>query len=243
MKIGLARLGNFLYDWTPSIYGPLYSTYKRISDRQERELFSSWLRPGDVVLDVGANIGVYACFFARRVGLAGKVFAFEPEDKNLGHLSRAAQPYPQIEIVKAAVLDRTGPHRLFVSPDLNVDHRTYDAGDNRSSIEIPGISLDEFVPNPLQVSVIKMDIQGAEMGALRGARRLLSDSPRLSMIIEFWPFGLTRAGERPMAMVDLLRSAGFTVSQLGAKPFSALDPDDPNDYVNLVATRGISDAT
>ena len=173
MKLGLARFGNSLYYRAPALYQSLFTFYKSISDRKERAVFSLWLKPGDVVLDIGANIGVYSSFFADLVGVDGRVVAFEPELRNATRLQHTVRTKPHVEVVNAAVLDRTGSLKLFISPELNVDHRTYDTGENRLSVDVLGVSLDDFFPEGTRVNAIKLDIQGAELAALRGAQRVL----------------------------------------------------------------------
>ena len=237
MKIGLARLGNSFYNRAPALYGPLFSLYKSISDRKERALFSSWLKPGDVVLDIGANIGAYSSFFADLVGPNGKVFAFEPEMRNGARLKRALRTRPQAEVVNAAVLDRTGPLKLFISHDLNVDHRTYDTGDNRLSVDVPGVALDDYLPAGTRVDAIKLDIQGAELAALRGAQRVLRDNQRLLVVLEYWPFGISRAGERPAHVIEFLQALGFRVSTVEGGAIPSLDSTEFNSYVNLLAIK------
>jgi FkbM family methyltransferase len=237
MKAALARLASPLYDAAPSLYRPLYSIYKSVSDRRERALFAGWLRPGDTVLDIGANIGGYASFFANRVGPNGRVFAFEPEPRNLAQLRKLASRRSQITVVPAAVADRSGDLKLFVSADMNVDHRTYDPGEGRVGIDIRAVAIDEFVEQHVQVGAIKMDIQGAELSALRGARHLLDRSSRLLMILEYWPFGLRAAAENPQSVLDFLGDAGFQIRVIGDLPLPDPAGSDPDGYVNLVATK------
>jgi FkbM family methyltransferase len=237
MKALLARGANPLYDAAPSVYRSLYSIYKRLSDRRERALFSAWLRAGDTVLDIGANIGAYTSFFANLVGPEGKVFAFEPEQRNLARLHRLASRLRQIDVVPAAVAERTGDLKLFVSGDLNVDHRTYDPGEGRVGIDVPAVAIDEFLPPEMRVDAIKMDIQGAEMSALRGARRLLRNSSRMLIILEYWPFGLRTAGEEPTAVLEFFRDTGFDVRVVGGGSLPDPTAGGTDDYVNLAATK------
>lgn len=239
MKIGLAKIGNRLYEHAPALYVPLYSAYKKISDREERAEFAAWVRAGDCVLDVGANIGVYAQFFARLVGPKGRVYAFEPEPGNLGRLRRLADRFPQVQVVEGAVAERAGTLDLFVSSDLNVDHRTYDAGDGRARVTVPALALDDFVDRGVHVAALKMDIQGAELSALRGALRLLRNTERMLAVIEYWPYGLRAAGENPLELIELLASSGFTVRTVGNAALPDAGGADPDAYANLIATKGM----
>ena len=88
---------------SPKIYRSLYSLYKTITDRYERRLCRSLISPGDVVVDVGANIGIYTEFFANLVGANGKVHAFEPEPTNFYFLSRTLSSKDNIFLYQGGV--------------------------------------------------------------------------------------------------------------------------------------------
>src|SRR5262249_39756006 len=64
---------------------------------------------------------------------------------------------------------------------------------------------------PLHVDFIKMDVQGAEAKVLRGMQDLLRESRHLSMLIEFWPLGMARAGDSPDELIQFLVRLGFTL--------------------------------
>lgn len=87
----------------------------------------------------------------------------------------------------------------------------------RRGIPVRGISLDEFFSThrlPAPVDVIKIDIQGAEMLALRGMEQLLCQSPNLIMFSEFWPLGLSRFGSHARDYLSLLRYHGFQLYEI-----------------------------
>ena len=237
MKQALFQLGNRLYRHWPAAYEPLYFAYKAVSDRRERAFFRARLGPGMTVLDVGANIGANTRVFSALVGAGGHVIAFEPERENLERLRRVTRSLSNVRIVPAAVSARSGELELFVSEELNVDHHTYDAGDGRRRETVRAVRLDDAIPPKTRVDLIKMDIQGAEYQALKGAERVLRENAQLYLVFEFWPWGLVRAGCRPGELLDYLRDLGFSLV--------AFDERDPasvacaeGEYVNLVAMRG-----
>lgn len=236
MKTTAARLANRLYHHAPGLYRSLYGVYKQWSDREERRLLASIVRPGMTVLDVGANIGIYTRFLAGLVGPAGRVLAFEPEPRNYERLAAAVATLPQVTAVHAAVAERSGTLSLHVADDLNVDHHSYDDGEGRPRIDVPAVALDDRVAPGAPVDVIKMDIQGAELGALAGARRILAENRQVQLVLEYWPFGLMRAGAQPRDLIDFLESHGLRWHVLGPTPVEALG-SGPNDYVNLHAWR------
>jgi len=90
----------------------------------ETTLIESEIRPGDVVLDIGANIGYYTLIFARLVGERGRVYAFEPDPTNFRLLKKnvRANGYQNVIFVKKAVADSSGSMPLYLCPDNKGDH-------------------------------------------------------------------------------------------------------------------------
>src|ERR1051325_2715958 len=80
------QIGDFLYKHFFSIYNMLYPVFKEKQDAYEIALIRKLVKPGDVVLDIGANIGFYAKIFSKIVGNTGKVHSFEPDSNNYSHL-------------------------------------------------------------------------------------------------------------------------------------------------------------
>lgn len=239
MKIWVAKLGNLLYGWE-FLYRALYSTYKRISDAEERKLLSDIVVPGMTVVDVGANIGIYTAYLSKLVGSRGRVIAFEPEPKNYRRLCAYVHGLENVEPVEAAVVAQSGDIELFVSNALNVDHQTYDSGENRSRIRVRGVALDDYFPRGSRIDLIKMDVQGAEAAVLQGAERLLGENPDVRLILEYWPYGLKRAGAPPARFLEWLREMGFEFRAVGSSSGKNVETigDSPDDYVNLYASRG-----
>jgi FkbM family methyltransferase len=237
LKIGLAKLGNRLYDLWPAAYVLLYGFYKAWSDREERALFQRIVKPGMTVLDVGANIGIYTRFFASLVGPNGKIVAFEPEPRNFALLERAIAGLPQVTAVQAAVASRSGEVMLFVADNLNVDHHICNGGEGRRALKVPSIAIDDYVKPGERVDIIKMDIQGAELLALAGTERVLRENQQLKFILEYWPYGLQRAGSTAAALLDFFHERGFQCRLLGRakqERFSSVGVG-PNEYANIIA--------
>ncbi len=237
MNIQVAKIGNLLYKLWPVAYRPIYALYKRWSDREERALLAKIVRPGMTVLDVGANIGVYTRFLAELTGLTGRVIAFEPEPRNFALLERAVADLPQVTAVHAAVAERSGTLRLYVADDLNVDHHTYDDGEGRRGVNVPSAAIDDYVKPGERVDVIKMDIQGAELAALRGAERVLTENYEIRVVLEFWPYGLERAGTSAEQLLQHLRCHRFVCRPIGNMRLESVG-FEPSQYANLLAERG-----
>jgi FkbM family methyltransferase len=183
----------------------------------ETGLFNKEIAKGDVVVDIGANIGYYTLIAARLVGPDGKVFAFEPDPTNFGLMKKNVEMngYQNVVLVQKAVANNTEKIKLYLSEENKGDHRIYDPHDGRTSIEIDAIRLDDFLrDHGERVDFIKMDIQGAEGGAIQGMPLLLQRNRRLKVISEFWPFGLKQFGADPAGYIDLFAKQGFTLYEI-----------------------------
>jgi FkbM family methyltransferase len=241
--VSIARwLGNGLYSSAFPIYRPLYGAFKSYTDSRERELLSQQISPGSVVVDVGANIGIYSQFFAKCVGPSGDVHSFEPDPKNFARLSAAVSSISNVRANQFAVSNKTGNATLYVSDNLNVDHRAYPTtGEARRTLSIQSLRLDDYFKSGDRVDLIKMDIQGFELHALRGAQRVLDDNPDIRLLVEFWPYGLKQAGSSAEALLSFLRERGFSILFARGKSLMPYDDipinDDPETYLNLFAKK------
>lgn len=177
------------------------------------DLVKKHVRPGDIVVDVGANIGYYTLLFAKLVGENGKVYAFEPDPTNFRLLQKNVQVngYNNVVLVQKAVSSKTDRAKLFLSATNKGDHRMYDSNDGRPAVEIETVSLNDFFCADMKVDFIKMDIQGAEGGALQGMFSVLRENQDLRLISEFWPGGLKRFGTEPIEYLKLLADMKFRI--------------------------------
>jgi FkbM family methyltransferase len=170
--------------------------------------------PGAVVYDVGANIGYTALLLAKAAGQGGRVYAFEALPDNLARLQRNVAlngMTDRIRVVPAAVTQATGPVRFLVHASGGMGKVEGSAGRTDetypSELLVEGLSLDDFVfgqgnPPP---QVIKMDIEGGEVLALPGMRRVLQEArPRLLMELH--------GPESARAAWEALGAAGYEIS-------------------------------
>ncbi len=165
--------------------------------RVERVLLDR-LSPGDVVYDLGANIGWYSLLAARAVGPTGAVFAFEPELENAFHAQRNARAngFEHMTVVPAAVTDVDGWLEFQLRGsfegrlgkiDTQSQKKVMDRPDShfKGTQLVPALALDSWIaatgqPPP---TLVKIDVEGAEVGVLRGMRETLA-SARPALIVE-----------------------------------------------------------
>ena len=236
------RLANKLFEHYYPLYYPLYATWKAFTDRREQALLRRLIKPGMIIADVGANIGVYTRFFSALADRSGGVHAFEPSPVNFKRLKENTIHLRNVMLTHAAVGENSGSIYLYVSRELNVDHRTYDSGEGRDKIYVPLVSLDDYFSASQRIDLIKIDVQGYELGVLKGAIRLLEVNRDITVLMEFWPYGLTRAGVIPKDIIEFMTSLGFVLKSTNAangacSDSSGLDPNNPREYCNLIARR------
>jgi FkbM family methyltransferase len=152
-------------------------------------VFRQCLRPGMTVVDVGANIGYYTLLAARSVGEAGKVFAVEPSATNVRLLlaSCEANRFANVEVYMAGASDTVGIARLNPSFSTASTSSVAPRIEELFSYDItPVYPLDRLLPRDVPVDVVKIDIDGSEMLAMRGATEMLARS-RPVIFSEFAP--------------------------------------------------------
>ena len=200
---------NHLYGKAFFLYQFLYFVYKRISDRKRIRLIKRNVKKGMTALDIGANIGFYSLLLSRYVGPSGKVIAFEPEERNFSKLTKMTKKKKNIFIHRAACGATSGTLDLFLSNDMNIDHQTYDSGENRHVQAVPCVALDDELTDNQNIGFIKIDIQGYDYFAMLGLQRIVRRSNELTIIGEFWPYALKKAGVEPIEYINLLEKLGL----------------------------------
>lgn len=137
-----------------------------------------WLREGMRAVDAGASYGVYTLAMARAVGESGRVWAFEPTAEVAAYLERSVvlNGLRNVTVRRAAVSDRAGSIEFAsgVYPELNA------VGGQGTVTRVDAVTLDEQGWNALDF--LKIDIEGHEAQAIRGAQRLLRDTSPLVML-------------------------------------------------------------
>ncbi|HEX9988535.1 MAG TPA: FkbM family methyltransferase [Chloroflexia bacterium] len=179
----------------------------------ETSIIENELKEGDVVLDIGANIGYYTILAARRVGPRGRVFAFEPDPRNFALLQKnlRANGCTNVHVERKAVSDCTGTINLYLNELNKGDHTIYDVG-GRQSVEVGAVRLDDYFSKyGGKIDLIKIDVQGAEGKVLLGMRGLLERNKQVRIITEFWPHRLEECGTPSEEFIGGLMAHGFTL--------------------------------
>jgi FkbM family methyltransferase len=169
------------------------------------------------VLDVGANVGAYTLMFAAWVGEHGRVFAFEPApDAREGLRTHVALNHldDRVTIVPAAVAGRVGEAPFAIHPSGGASSLAVQSVDARSRITVTTETIDNVCKtHALLPAVIKIDVEGAELDVLQGARNTLT-LPGLHVFVEFHPAAWRAAGISRADIEQELAEQGFTVQPL-----------------------------
>jgi FkbM family methyltransferase len=238
------KIGNLLYRRFFPLYRRLYPAFKRRQDRTEIAWMRRVVRPGDQILDIGANIGFYTSLLSEWVGSTGHVHAFEPEPTNFKHLSASMDGRKNVTLVPKAVSDRSENLLIYTSPNLNVDHRTYKITNYEMAIPVQAVSIDDYVGGRFQVDLVKMDIQGYELSALRGMEKTIAANPAIIIFSEFWPHGLRQSGGSACRAYDYILSLNLQVwlperakLRLVTRSVMMQFRDSESDYYNVILSK------
>lgn len=216
---------------------PLWFRLELLSHHHESETvrhFEARIKTGMVVLDIGAHVGYYSRLTARLVGPMGRVIAFEPHPRTYEILSRNVARFPNVITVRAALAEQEGTAELYdylvmsASGSLHYDETLRHLQQSQQSATdiaprinqdftmqrytIQTVTLDNALMTlgVKRIDMIKMDIEGAEISALRGMRDTLARSPGIQLIMEYNPHALKAFGHNPVEAIDEILTMGFS---------------------------------
>ena len=187
--------------------------------------FVSLLKPGDRVLDIGANVGLYSLLGSQIVGSSGRIFAFEPNPKTCGVLRQNLElnGCANVDCAQVALSNKSGTVSLAIPDEVQAK---YAYGDSYLSMYpeeskngevggVPCMKLDVFLKeNGIDyVDVIKIDVEGAEMLCFEGAKLLLSSSVKPVIIMECDEVLCRRFGYSVFDTLKFLDGFGYVFEQ------------------------------
>ncbi|MBN1268939.1 MAG: FkbM family methyltransferase [Kiritimatiellae bacterium] len=208
-----------------------------IRERHATAAYMECLRPGQVVLDIGANIGYYVLIAAAGIGPSGHVFAVEPDQHNLDLLRRSIALNgfeDRIDVERGAVSDHNGTATLHVAKQSNLHTLARTPSMTKyveftGEVEVPVFTLDSWVErkgiDPAKIGVVRMDIEGHEAAALRGMLKTLRAAQDVVLFVEVHPRIIreTEGEAGYAAFVETLAALGFEVRFAAASLWSRED--------------------
>lgn len=182
---------------------------KKMYERFLTEVLAMLLRPGDTFIDVGANVGYFACLAATRVGRGGRVVAFEPVPRNAALLEKSVvlNVFPHVTVQRKAAAAGAGRVRL-AQPDAANGGSFTIARDG--ALEVETVALDAMLDG--RVDVVKVDVEGAEGLVFDGMQAVL-EREKPVVLLEYTPSRLKEVSGR--SGLELLRA--FEAKGYGAQ--------------------------
>ena len=193
----------------------------RVYERSETNFFLSACRPGMTFLDIGANIGYYTALALSIMKGDGRIIALEPDPENFSYLLKtvSANGGKNVHCIRKAASDHVGSMTLFTNSNNRGDNRLYANRLSTSSCEVEVMPVDLLLKGigVSSLDFIKIDVQGYEGHVLGGMHQIMLQSPRLTLLSEFWPDGLRHAGTSPESYISGLWDLGFSLFELREK--------------------------
>lgn len=243
------RIGEHVYQF--DLADPIQRLmYFGLYEQVEIELMATILKPGDLFLDIGANVGYYSFKAAQFIGANGQVHAFEPVSSNVERFRSAIQRngIDNIFVNQLAVGEVNGTVTLHLSENShgNSGWASMVPSDKRPvNKEVRQVTIDHYIQGEgiKSVRLIKIDIEGAEPEAIAGMGQLLVKGDAPEIICELNPWLLERRGLDTTAITQPLAAYGYCqyiISNTGIVELDATHPVTKltNIYCHKQSTRG-----
>ena len=186
-------------------------------------IFREILRAGDVVVDVGANVGYYTLLASSLVAEEGLVFSFEPEAASRTRLEEhlALNAVHNVRVFPLGLGERNEEAVLYAGPSRNPGLASLRPRQGRTGKKRTRLGRgDVLVPPEIwpRVRLIKVDVEGAELGVLRGLSGLLEADAVPYLIVEVTPEYLVEMGESEEDLLTFLGDYGYSMRRITEAP-------------------------
>jgi len=260
IKIGPATLHLDLSD--PVVSGALTLRVLRVFEPSELAFFQKHCRGDMILVDIGANVGLYTALGMHQLDANGRIVALEPHpqtftflQKNVTANQTAPSACPQVDAFNLAAAPERGRHELRLNPENRGDNRLYQGTyqgklEEWETLPVEGRPVDDVLADlgVEQVNFVKIDIQGFEQKAISGFQNTLSRSQNVILMSEFWPKGLQEASGSAREYLQMLTDVGFKLFELREKPRGTIIPLENWDqliarlperkYTNIIGVKG-----
>jgi FkbM family methyltransferase len=169
------------------------------------------IKKGDVVLDIGGNIGIFAVAFSKVVE-NGKIFCFEASPKNCKLIKKniISNKCKNIILENKAVLNENKKVKIYLSRETKYNKLFKDSG-SKKCIEVEGIKLDDYFNYKERIDFIKVDIVGSEYLAIKGMLNIITNNPQVKIAMEFSPNRIEKTNSSPIELLLILKKLGFNI--------------------------------
>ncbi len=210
----------------PRMHGATAAVYTGLPEYEEMSLLLHLLRPDDLFVDVGANVGIFSVLASAVSG--ARTLAFEPVPESCRSLLdnlRLNDVESRVELRRAAVGATSDKVRFRSDQDTN-NRVLENPADSASSIEVEMVTLDQELDQRSPV-MVKIDVEGWEHEVLKGAARTLRNPTLLAVVLELFGGG-SRYGSNDEACHRIMLEAGFEPVHYApeTRTFHSLEPAD-----------------
>jgi FkbM family methyltransferase len=189
------------------------------------------LKPGQKIIDIGANYGVYTLSMAKTVGTAGSIWSFEPASVTASFLAAgiAANDFSQIVLEQSALSSACGTAQLSLNNDSELNSLVHEDSQSGTTETVSLVTLDDCMDryNWQEIEFIKIDAEGEETNILKGGQRFFSE---LSPLVQYE----IKAGlDLHLELVQIFADMGYESYRLvpGLDLLVAFDPKSPDGYL------------
>jgi len=181
-------------------------------------LFQNLVKPGMIVVDVGANVGIYT-IYALKHGCT--VYAFEPTPETFeilceNTLINGFEGSPNAHLYNLAVAEKAGELMLAKVKGISGHNSLFPENETNERVTVKAISLDEELDMLDRVDIVKIDVEGAEPLVLKGMQGLIAKNPNIKIFMEYAPQILERANVDKQEFLNQIRHQGMVIQIIDA---------------------------
>lgn len=228
----------------------------RIYEAEELRLMKKFLRPGQTIVDVGANVGYLTQFLARATGRQGRVCAFEPNPLVFSLLKRNMARFPQVAPYNFGLSTTEQELPLFLagsdhsvasfSRDYPLSHVFYQESGELNSVKAKVVAGDEFMGKigPSRtgiigtIDILKVDVEGWELNVLAGLEKTIMSSKEITIFCEYNPPAQECAGRTARELLDWFLDRQFALSYPHEGELRALSPASIDRLAGMLGPQG-----
>lgn len=219
-------------------------------EAEETKLMRKFLKPGQTIVDVGANVGYLTRIFARATGTLGRVLAFEPNPLIFPLLAGNVAKLKQVDVFNRGLSSEAGSFPLFLAgrnhsvasfaKDYPAKHLTFHGNAEVESVQAKVTTGDEsLIREEIEhVDLIKIDVEGWEIDVLNGLERTISSSRNMMIFCEYNPSAQECAGRTRNELPVWLLDRQFILSYPNHGKLCALSRDSLPQLAEALGPRG-----